>query len=280
MENIQQLTNDRNEKLKVIYICFPEGKHKVLTFSYDDGRVEDRRLVELFNKYGVRGTFNINGLLGGDDRIQPDEMRSLYEGHEVACHTAQHPTIERCPDEQILLQLLEDRKSLEKRVGYPVRGLAYPNGSYNRRICDMLKYTGICYGRTVKSTGTFAMPDDYTMWNPTAHHNNPELMDMGRDFLNLYKRQYLYMMYVWGHSYEFGERNNWNVIEEFLKLMSGHDDIWYATNIEIYDYMEAAARVRFSADGSFAHNPWAGDIWVEVDKKPVCLKGGEITRLD
>ena len=52
-----------DHKLRVIYTCFPGGKHKVLTFSYDDGRQEDRRLVEIFNRYGMKGTFNINGLL-------------------------------------------------------------------------------------------------------------------------------------------------------------------------------------------------------------------------
>ena len=33
-----------------VYICFPGGKHKALTMSYDDGRVSDRRLVALFNQ--------------------------------------------------------------------------------------------------------------------------------------------------------------------------------------------------------------------------------------
>ena len=58
-------------KLKNIYICFPGGRHKVLTMSFDDGRVEDRRLVELFNRYGVRGTFNLNAGLLLDDRVPP-----------------------------------------------------------------------------------------------------------------------------------------------------------------------------------------------------------------
>ena len=47
-------------RLPVIYTCFPGGRHKVLTMSYDDGRQEDYRLVELFNKHGIKGTFNLN----------------------------------------------------------------------------------------------------------------------------------------------------------------------------------------------------------------------------
>lgn len=44
--------------MRNIYICFPEGKHKVLTMSFDDGRVEDRQLVDMFNRYGIRGDFS------------------------------------------------------------------------------------------------------------------------------------------------------------------------------------------------------------------------------
>ena len=54
-----------------IYKAFPGGKHKVLTFSYDDGKLEDRRLVEIFNKNGLRGTFNLNtGIYMPDMRLR------------------------------------------------------------------------------------------------------------------------------------------------------------------------------------------------------------------
>ena len=91
---------------KVIYTCFPGGKHKVLTMSYDDGRLEDRRLVELFNRYGIRGTFNLNGGLPRPERIPESEWVELYKGHEVACHTYHHPTISRSPLDQTARQVL------------------------------------------------------------------------------------------------------------------------------------------------------------------------------
>ena len=42
------------------FMLFPGGKNRAMTFSYDDGVVQDRRLVELFNRYHVKGTFNLN----------------------------------------------------------------------------------------------------------------------------------------------------------------------------------------------------------------------------
>ena len=129
-----------------VYCCFPGGKHKALTMSYDDGRSYDRRLVDIFNQNGIKGTFHLNsGLFDWGDRVLPEEVKTLYAGHEVACHTVTHPTIARCPLPEVAWQVLEDRKALEAMTGYPVRGLSYPNGSLSKEIeellplCDMLK---------------------------------------------------------------------------------------------------------------------------------------------
>ena len=181
-----------------IYACFPGGKHKVLTMSYDDGKKQDRRLVSLFNEYGIKGTFNINGGIEGDERRIPfEEYKALYEGHEVACHTWSHPTIERCPLTMVAQEIIEDRKKLEAMTGYPVRGLAYPNGSYSREIIDMLPALGIRYGRIVGNTDDFKLPENFLEWKATCHHNH-NLLELGQQFVDLHKKQYLYCMYVWG----------------------------------------------------------------------------------
>lgn len=265
--------------LPTVYLCFPGGKHKVLTMSYDDGRTEDRRLVSIFNQYGIKGTFHLNSGLSMDSRIPVEEYPSLYRGHEVSCHTLTHPTIARCPMEQVVLQVLEDRRNLEAVMGYPVRGLSYPNGSYSREIINTLPSLGIRYSRTVTSTMSFAMPENFLEWNPTCHHNK-NLLELGRQFTELYKKQYLYMMYVWGHSYEFTNDNNWNVIEDFCKLAGGRDDIWYATNIQIVDYMEAAKRLQYTADCSYVYNPSFSSVWICVNNDCFLeLSGGQLTKL-
>ncbi len=272
--------------LRNIYTAFPGGKHKVHTLSYDDGKIADRRLVSIFNEHGLKGTFNVNSDLfkldykeAYDERIPVSEYKELYKGHEVACHTALHPTIARCPKEQMVLQVIEDRRKLEEALGYTVRGLAYPNGSYDDNVVDAIKACGIRHARTVTSTLGFGMPADFLRWNPTCSHRNSALENLYKEFSDLHKTQYLYMLYVWGHSYEFERDNNWDVIEKFAKEMGGHDDIWYATNIEIVDYMDAAARVQVSVNGDFAYNPSAMSVWLEVDKKSIELKGGVVTEL-
>ena len=262
--------------IKKIYACFPGGKHKVLTMSYDDGKHEDRRLVALFNQYGIKGTFNVNSGLEGDPvRIPQAEYRELYKGHEVACHTVSHPTIGRCPLELVAQEVIEDRKKLESIMGYPVRGLAYPNGSESPEIRAMLPALGIRYGRVVGNTDGFAMPEDFLQWKATCHHNH-NLLELGQQFVDLHKKQYLDMMYVWGHSYEFTNNNNWEVMEDFCKLVGGKDDIWYATNIQIVDYMDVVKAAQYATDGSFVYNPCAQSLWLCVDdEKFVEVKGGQ-----
>jgi peptidoglycan/xylan/chitin deacetylase (PgdA/CDA1 family) len=263
--SLETWNNNMGKLLKNIYTCFPQGKHKVLTFSYDDGREEDRRLVSILNQFEMKGTFNLNAGIDWDEkRIPFSEYKSLYHGHEVACHTYTHPTIDRCPIEQVIAQILEDRKGLEALVGYPVRGMAYPNGSYTRKIQNILPDLGVQYSRIVGNSDTFAMPRDYTEWRATCHHNH-NLLELGKEFVSLSKTQYLYMMYVWGHSYEFTGDNNWHIIEEFCELASNRADIWYATNIEIYDYMQAAERLQYAADASFVYNPSAISVWITVE---------------
>lgn len=269
--------------MKTIYICFPGGRHKALTLSYDDGRQEDRRLIGLLNHYGFKGTFHLNsGFADGADRIEnripPEEWRSVYQGHEIACHTVTHPTISRCPIEQTAIQILEDRRYLERVAGYSVRGLSYPNGSFTEEIARALPALGIAYSRVTETTGGFGMPEDFYQWKGTCHHNQ-NLLERTREFLDLHKKQYLYLMYVWGHSYEFSADDNWDMIETFCRMAGGKEEIWYASNIEIADYMNCAKMVHFTVDVSRAENMSGRDIWLSVDGKIVEVKSGAAVSL-
>ena len=253
--------------------------------SYDDGTMEDERLVAIFNKYGIKSTFNINsGLLGRPKRLPREKVRAVYEGHEIATHCYTHPTISRCPLVEVAGEILKDREALEALTGGLVRGHAYPNGSYSEEIKDLFKKMGIAYGRVIKALpdgiAGYALPNDPLEWQPTCHHNDSRLMEKGRWLLDTDAKQYLMLMYVWGHSYEFTNDNNWEVIENFCRLMGGQKDIWYATNIEIIDYMEVMKGLKFSADGEKVFNPSVQSAWLAVnDDIIVEVPGGELVNL-
>ena len=258
---------------------FPGWKMKALTFSYDDNQIFDRRLVEILNKNGLKGTFHINaGTLGitndKDFFIDAEEIPTLYKGHEVSCHGFKHPFFSHVPAQQIVSQLWEERKVLEKQAGYPVRGMSYPYGDFTQRIIDYAKAAGIEYSRTVEDTGEFNFPEDFMRWHPSCHHNKATAL--ADRFLEPVMFDRLNLFYIWGHSFEFDRENTWDMMEALCAKLGGHDDIWYATNIEIKDYITAAQNLKTSADGSIIYNDTALDIYIALeDRTQLVVKSGQ-----
>jgi len=244
---------------------FPGGCQKALTFSYDDNQIFDRRLVDILNRNGLKGTFHINaGTLGittdKDFFISADEISTLYEGHEVSCHGFTHPFFSHTTNQQIVSQIWEERKVLEAQAHYPVRGMSYPYGDFSQNIINYAKSAGIEYCRTVENTHEFNFPEDFMRWHPTCHHNEaPALADR---FLEPVMFNRLNLFYIWGHSFEFDRENTWDMMEALCEKLGGHDDIWYATNIQIMDYIKAAQTLRASADGTTLYNTSAVTVWI------------------
>lgn len=268
--------------MNTVLICFPGGKTKCLTMSYDDGVWQDKRLISIFNQNGIKGTFHLNSAMFGkaERYLKPEEVHGLYQGHEVSCHTATHPVISRMPLANVAQEVLEDRINLERIFGYPVRGMSYPFGVHSEAIRAMLPQLGIFYARVVGDTFSFDMPTDFLQWKATCHHNQ-RLLEMTDRFLVKDRGIHLKLFYVWGHSYEFDNDNNWELMETFCQKVGGKDDTWYATNIQVYDFVQAAHRLQFAADNSFVYNPSAASVWVKVNRNaPVEIPGGTLVRLD
>lgn len=265
--------------MRIRYDRFPGGAHKAITLSYDDGRIYDRRLVEKFNEYGLKGSFHLNsGTLGKDGFLTREEVRPLFIGHEVSVHTVNHPFLEQSPIEQMVQEITEDRKGLEALVGYPVRGMSYPFGTYNDQLVSLLPSLGIEYARTNASQNGFNMPSDFLKWHPTCHHN--QMVDYAHQLLELKQRHTkMALLYVWGHSYEFENENNWELIDRFGELVAGKEDIWLATNAEIVSYMYALRQLRFSVEYRMVHNPTTQSVWISVEADFVELKAGQLTVL-
>ena len=276
-----------------VFMRFPGGKLKALTFSYDDGVEQDVRLIEIFKKYGLRATFNLNsGVYAPEGTVYPEgqihrrmsesQVSELYrqDGIEVAVHGSTHPWLDHMPVNMCTKDLFDDRCKLEEQFGTLVRGMAYPFGTYSDDVVACMRSVGIVYSRTVQSTHDFNMPGDWMRLPATCHHNDPKLMELAHRFLEESSWGRPWMFYLWGHSYEFEEHNNWEVIENFARRMGNRDDIWYATNIEVHDYVEAFRALRFSLDGDLVSNPTSQTIWFRYGSEILTLAPGETRRLD
>ena len=226
------------------------GKLKAVTFSYDDGVTQDIRFIEMLNKYGVKATFNLNFELLGHKgklirqgkevnhiKINPQDVKEVYKDHEVAAHTLTHPALTTLTDDaEIIRQVEQDRINLENLVGYKIQGFAYPGGgvNFNSHVANLIKEnTGIKYARTIVSAEGFDLPENYYEFTPTVYHMDfDKLFKLGDEFINL-KPEKPQIFYIWGHTYEFDIHNTWDKFEEFLKLISNKEDIFYGTNSEV-----------------------------------------------
>ncbi|MBR2926006.1 MAG: polysaccharide deacetylase family protein [Clostridia bacterium] len=256
--------------MRYVFMRFPNFLSKAVTLSYDDGVIYDKKLIEIMDRNGLKGTFNLNsGMFGVKRRMLREEALALYtdSGHEVAVHGKNHLSLAELQPAMICDEILNDRIALEEMFGTVINGMAYAGGSFDDKAVEVLKHCGIDYARTVVSTEKFEIPTDWLRMPTTCHHSNPRLMELARAFAEGAPSIYYWgrtprLFYLWGHTYEFHDNDNWHIIEEFAEYIGNREDIWYATNGEIYRYVKAYDSLQFSANGERVYNPSAIDVYL------------------
>lgn len=270
-----------------ILMRYPGGRNKAVTLSYDDGVYPDIRLIEIMKKHGLKGTFNINsGSFAEEDakgkgRMSKRQVLELYpaSGNEVAVHFETHAFPTEMPEHLLTLEILRDREKLEEMFGGLIRGAAYPYGACNDKIVDCMRASGMVYSRTTVANESFDLPKEWLRWGSTCHHNHPRLFELvdlflKKDAIRDHHRP-AKLFFLWGHSYEFDNDQNWDRIERFAEIVGNREDVWYATNIEIYDYVQAYERMQFNTKATFVTNPSASDVWFVKNGELVMVKAGE-----
>ncbi len=283
--------------MRSVFMRYPGGKAKAVTFSYDDGIPQDKRLAEIFDKYGMKATFNFNCEHCRKDNFTKEQIQEIFlsKGHEIAVHGANHRANGNLRAIEGIRDVLDCRLELEAKCDRIIRGMAYPDsgitlmgnfGNY-QQIKNYLTELDIAYARTLGGDNkSFLIPQDFHAWMPSAHHNNPKIMEYVDDFLKLdispkayHARRVPRLLYIWGHSYEFDRNNNWDLIESICEKLAENGELWYATNIEIYDYVQAYKSLQYSADGHIVYNPTLLTIWLDVDSKLYSVEPGETIRI-
>lgn len=263
---------------------WPGGCPLAVAFSFDDGRVEDRRLVEILNRYGLKATFHLNsGRMGqANDLLRPEDVDPLYQGHEVAVHTVTHPFLTDLPARRMRWEMEHDRRTLEAWTGKVIRGMSYPFGAYNNAVISEARAAGIAYSRTVTATRDFELPAEWLEWHPTAHEceADEELLDRFFQMEGQWHHR-LRLLFLWGHSFEFSRDNRWECFEKRCAelVQRGGGQLWRGTCAEVHQYTSALHALRFSIDGSLIANPSAISVWVDVGGKAVEIPAGDTVRV-
>lgn len=228
-------------------MLYPGGKAKVFTVSYDDGVLQDVRFVELLNKYGVRGTFNLNSRLMRDEfawihesgmvvrRLAPSAALHLYDGHEVASHTLTHPYLDHADRSTILREMGEDRDELEQLFGREIRGFAAPFIFWSREMAECARLCGFEYARISEESRSFAPPADRFNWRAGIFHLSPDLEDFIDGFLATNRE--LAICQIVGHTYDLDAANMWGRIEDILRRVAACPDVAFMTTLEIVRYL-------------------------------------------
>jgi len=272
------------------FLRFPGSRIKAVTLSYDDGRIPDLKLMGIIDKYGVKCTFNIpsenleSNVPERKSLSCEDVIAMVNEGkHELAIHGARHICLAAVPKDVAANDIITDRKYWEKLTGTVVKGMAYACGSYDAGVEQMLADIGIEYARTTECTEKYDIPTDWLAIKPTCKHMNPRLMDLAEKFIEDYPENMYYwsktpkLFYLWGHSFEYARDKNWDVLEDFCKIVGNRDDVWYCTNGELYAYVKAFDSLRFSMDGKTVQNPSGQDIYLNCfGNDYVCPANGTV----
>lgn len=266
---------------------YKNGFKRALTFSFDDGTAQDMRLVDILNKYSLKATFNLMGgkcnngcfRIAEGDYVTWDgskELKNIYKGHEIASHTYTHPHLPELTTEEIDFQIGEDVKALSLAFDTPIYGFVAPFGKFDERVTETVKKYGLKYCRSTEKCYDFSLPEDFYSWKPAPHfayYSTEEGKQMIKDFFACENEMPLFD--IWGHSFELnlynekedekfsGIRDRFTYFDNLCKTLSGNDDTWYATNIEIYDYVTAMRKAKVS--DTYIDNPTDTELYFNVN---------------
>lgn len=261
---------------------YPGGKARAFNISYDDGILQDVRFVKLLNKYGLKGTFNLNsGLMKREfswvhpcgltvKRLPESAVVELYRGHEVASHTYSHPYMDDYTEDQILPELGADRFFLEQLFGREVKGYATPFYFFSDLVAKCVQSCGFEYARISETDMSYTPWRDYYRWKGGLFHERDEMEDYVAAFLATDVE--LALCQIVGHSYDLDVYNMWGRMEAVCKFVSQAEDVWPATHLELVRYLRQMEKAEISEKK--IHNPGNCVLWFCVDGKTVALEPG------
>lgn len=267
----------------MIHRLYPGGKAKAFNISYDDGVLQDVRFVRLLNKYGLKGTFNLNsGLMKTEfqwvhecgmtvKRLPETAVRELYTGHEVASHTCTHPYMDSLSKAEILGQMAADRFFLEKLLGAEVKGFAVPFLYYSDLIAECAVECGFEYARISEESNGYSLPENPYWWRGGKFHWDEDLENYVDGFLR--GDEELALCQIVGHSYDLDVYDMWDRMEAILRRVAEDERVLPMTNLELARYSRAMQQAVLTEDA--IRNPSAMELWFRVDGRTVCVSPGQ-----
>ena len=210
---------------------------KIVLLSFDDGTVQDRKLVEVLNRRGAPGTFNLNSGLGdfvwqfeGHDVVRPplESVRELYTGHEVAGHGLTHAWLPGLTDEQLRWEVGEDQRRIGEVFGHARRGFSVPFSDCGAREVAVLKDV-VPYIRLSAESESFALPPD--PWHIPIHGLIGEVNVEAKIRRFAHSELPVSLFVLCGHAYELEFLDRWPLLEKLLEQLQAVEDAEFMTTM-------------------------------------------------
>ena len=262
---------------------YPGGKKKAFNITYDDGVYQDLRFVMLMNRYGLKGTFNLNSQLMEQEfiwqhesglriRRLPKELAlHLYDGHEVASHSLTHPDMRWLDEGQIMYEMGHDKWQLEQLFGREVTGFALPFDYYSDTIARCAERLGFEYSRCSEETYSYQPPEDYYHWAAGTYHVMPGFRAFVEGFFHTDEE--LALCQIVGHSYDLDVGDMWEEMEDILRRVAADENIASMTNAELVRYLKAMRAAEISDE--YIRNNSDTELFFEIEGETIVLKPHE-----
>lgn len=272
-----------------VYMRYPGGKIKAFTMAFDDSLTNNRTLVDVFQQNNLKSTFYLNtGNFGaGSTLLTESEAIELFKnsGMEVASHTVNHKDLPTVYKEQgeagLKAEIINDITKLESMFGNEIYGIAYPGAPpyefQSTEVLNFLKKNNVGYARVVETSNeskNFRLPKDWLLWSPTCQINAANLGTYTTNFINKKVFSDPLLFYVWGHAYDINEMQSGFMLGAFCERISNLDDVWYATNGEVYSYVTDYQKLKIDAKKDTITNPTKRSLWVCCNIKTYEIKAG------
>lgn len=201
---------------------------KYFLLSFDDGTIYDKRFVQLLNKYGIKGTFNLNSGLEDfvwyyEDKFPIrrqilSETLEQYRGHEIASHSLHHHWLNTLTPPQISREIGADCETLKEIFGLEEIGFGVPFTACGEREIRIIRKF-VRYIRLSEFADTFALPEDPYHIPIHGLYNDADIREKITRFAESGLENALFVMA--GHSYELEVLGHWDYMEDLLRFLSG-----------------------------------------------------------
>ena len=184
------------EELYNFIVNGSELPEKPVLITFDDGYKDNyTNAYPIMKKYGFKGTiFVVTGFLGVyDNYLTWEQAGELAEnGFSIESHTHNHKSMTEASDDDISKELAKSRDTLKEKLGVEADFIAYPTGTYNLHIAELVKEAGYKGAFTIKYDNASRDSNVYAIERVPIFHTE----NTNKDFLE--RIQYLPLMYKYG----------------------------------------------------------------------------------